>query len=108
VHAFIRSECEEAAVRGALNDAAPLYRDAPQAREARAMANRTIEAFMRETLPEAPYPVIATAGDLIRTTLSTVGVDFSEKERTSVEIEAWCDALADMFCAYLVSLGHRG
>jgi hypothetical protein len=35
-------------------------------------------------------------------------VDFSEKERTSVEIEAWCDALADMFCAYLVSLGHRG
>ncbi len=24
VHAFIRSECEEAAVRGALNDAAPL------------------------------------------------------------------------------------
>src|SRR5215468_2364179 len=25
VHAFIRSECEEAAVRGALDDAAPLY-----------------------------------------------------------------------------------
>ena len=29
VHAFIRSECEEAAMRVALNDAAPLYRDAP-------------------------------------------------------------------------------
>jgi AcrR family transcriptional regulator len=107
-HAFIRSECEEAAVRGALNDAAPLYRDAPQAREARATANRTIDAFMRETLPEAPDPVIAMAGDLIRTTLSTVGADFSEKERTAAEIEAWSDALADMFCAYLVSLGHRG
>src|SRR3954452_21589116 len=25
VHAFLRSECEEAAVRGALDDAAPLY-----------------------------------------------------------------------------------
>src|SRR6187397_1085756 len=30
VHMFIRSECEEAAIRGALNDAAPLYRDAPE------------------------------------------------------------------------------
>src|SRR4051812_40149385 len=29
VHAFIRSECEEAAMRVALNDAAPLYRNAP-------------------------------------------------------------------------------
>src|SRR5262249_26290733 len=29
VHAFIRSECDEAAVRVALGDAAPLYRDAP-------------------------------------------------------------------------------
>ena len=28
-HAFIRSECGEAEVRVALNDAAPLYRDAP-------------------------------------------------------------------------------
>ena len=62
---------------------------------------------MRETLPEAPDPVIAMAGDLIRTTLSTVGADFSEKERTAAEIEAWSEALADMFCAYLVSLGHR-
>ena len=32
VHAFIRSECDEAAVRVALDDAAPLYRDAPEAR----------------------------------------------------------------------------
>src|SRR6476619_540132 len=36
VHAFIRSECDEAAIRVALNDAAPLYRDAPEAQEARA------------------------------------------------------------------------
>lgn len=30
-HAFVRSEMEEAALRGALHDAAPLYRDAPDA-----------------------------------------------------------------------------
>jgi AcrR family transcriptional regulator len=40
VHAFIRSECEEAAMRVALNDAAPFYRDAPEAREARASGDR--------------------------------------------------------------------
>ncbi|UCI10329.1 TetR family transcriptional regulator [Mesorhizobium sp. B1-1-8] len=108
VHAFIRSECEEAAVRGALNDAAPLYRDAPEAHEARATANRTVEAFMRETLPEVPDAVRAMTGELIMKTLSAVGADFSENPRTSAEIEACSDALADMFCAYLRSLGHQG
>src|SRR5580658_7528112 len=34
VHAFIRSECAEAGMRVALDDAAPLYRDAPEAQEA--------------------------------------------------------------------------
>ncbi|RWL42986.1 MAG: TetR/AcrR family transcriptional regulator [Mesorhizobium sp.] len=108
VHAFIRSECEEAAVRGALNDAAPLYRDAPEAQEARATANRTVEAFMRETLPGAPDSDRALAGELMMRTLSAVGADFSEKERTAGEIEAYSGALADMLCAYLRSLGHRG
>src|SRR5882724_7899519 len=42
VHAFIRSECDEAEMRVALNDAAPLYRDAPEAQEARASGGRTV------------------------------------------------------------------
>ncbi|RWA58847.1 TetR family transcriptional regulator [Mesorhizobium sp.] len=108
VHAFIRSECEEAAVRVALNDAAPLYRDAPEAREAKASAERTAEAFMLEALPEASQAARAMAGELILTTLSTVGQDFSASPRTSAEIETYSDALADMFCAYLRSLGHQG
>ncbi|WP_434725204.1 TetR family transcriptional regulator [Mesorhizobium sp. RIZ17] len=108
VHAFIRSECEEAAVRGALNDAAPLYRDAPEAEEAKAMADRTVETFLREVLPDASAAVRAMTGELIMKTLSAVGADFSEKERTPDEIEAYSDALAGMFCAYLRSLGHRG
>ncbi|MEZ2331410.1 TetR family transcriptional regulator [Mesorhizobium sp. RCC_202] len=108
VHAFIRSECEEAAVRGALNDAAPLYRDAPEAQEAKAMADRTVQSFTLETLPGAPEAVRAMTAELIMKTLSAVGADFSAKERTSAEIETYSDALADMFCAYLRSLGHRG
>jgi AcrR family transcriptional regulator len=104
VHAFIRSECDEAAMRVALNDAAPLYRDAPEAQEARASGNRTIRVFMREALPEASEASRALAGDLITTTLSVVGKHFSETPRTPAEIEAYADAMADMFCAYLRGL----
>jgi hypothetical protein len=44
------------------------------------------------------------AGDLITTTLSAVGKNFSESLRTPAEIEAYADAMADMFCAYLKGL----
>lgn len=101
VHAFIRSECEEAAMRVALNDAAPLYRDAPEAREARASGDSTMRVFMREALPEASESTRALAADLITTTLSKVGKHFSESSRSQTEIEAYADAMADMFCAYL-------
>jgi hypothetical protein len=101
VHAFIRSECDEAAVRVALNDAAPLYRDAPEAQEARASGGRTLQRFIEEALPTASNASRAVVGDLITTTLSEVGRRFSEIPRTSSQIEAYADALADMFCAYL-------
>ncbi|MEH2502302.1 AcrR family transcriptional regulator [Bradyrhizobium sp. AZCC 1578] len=108
VHAFIRSECDEAAVRIALDDAAPLYRDAPEAHEARAAGNRTAQLFMQEALPEASEATRALAGELITTTLSAVGKQFSESPRTPAEIETYADAMADMFCAYLEGLAHRG
>ncbi|WP_437312081.1 TetR family transcriptional regulator [Sorangium sp. So ce388] len=101
VHAFIRSECEEAEARVALNDAAPLYRDAPEALEARASGDRTIQVFMQEALPNASEATRALAGDLITSTLSAVGKHFSESPRTPAEIEAYANAMADMFCAYL-------
>lgn len=108
VRAFVQSECDEAPVRVALNDAAPLYRDAPEATQARASMEITIEAFMREALPSATKSLRALAGDLIMTTLSAVGKDFSETPRTPAEIKTYADALADMLCAYLDSLSRRG
>jgi AcrR family transcriptional regulator len=104
VHAFLQSECDEAAVRVALGDAAPLYRDAPEAEEARAAGDRTFEVFMREALPMATDATRSLAADLIMTTLSTVGKDFSESPRMAAEIEAYAGAMTDMFCAYLKSL----
>lgn len=106
VHAFLRSECEEAEIRGALNDAAPLYRDSPEAQQVQTEGDQMIEAFIAEVLPSASASSRELAGDLILTTLSTVGNDFSRTRRTKAEVKAYADAMADMFCAYLQALGQ--
>jgi hypothetical protein len=93
-------------VRVALDDAAPLYRDAPEAQEARASGDCTVQVFMREALPDAAEAARTLAGDLITTTFGAVGKHFSETPRTPAEIEAYADAMADMFCAYLKGLEH--
>ena len=104
VHAFIRSECEEADMRSALEEAAPLYREVPEAKDARISAERSVEIFMRAALPQASDSTRATAGELIKRTLSAVGKAFSEQAHSPAEIEAFAEATADMFCAYLGSL----
>lgn len=107
VHAFVRSECAEAEMRVALNDAAPLYRDTPEAHDVRASGDPILQAFLREALPEVPDARRTLAGELIGTTLSTVGKRFSESPRTEAEIEAFAEAMAEMFSAYLDDLGSR-
>jgi len=106
VHAFVKSECDEAAMRVALSDAAPLYRDAPEAQAVHASSKGILQAFMREALPDAKPAARTLAGTLIKSTLSAVGKEFSETPRSAREIAAWSDAMADMFAAYLASLGH--
>jgi AcrR family transcriptional regulator len=104
VQTFIRSECDEADMRIALDDAAPLYRNAPEAREARTQGEQAIHLFMQEVLPGAEDTTRILAGDLITTTLSTVGKEFSQTPRTLTEIENYANAMADMLCAYLQRL----
>jgi len=104
VHAFIRSECEEAQMRGALSDAAPLYRDAPEALEVRATGKRIFATFMVELLPGANEGVREQDCDLILATLSSVGKDFSLSPRADAEITARAEGMADMFSAYLIAL----
>ncbi len=104
VHAFVRSECEEAAMRLALGDAAPFYRDAPEAEEPRVSGARAVQAFLREALPNVSEPACMLAGDVIAMSLSEVGERVSEIPLTDEERRAYADALADMFCAYLERL----
>jgi len=104
VHAFLESECEEAQVRLALGDAAPLYRDAPEATAAREGGSTAIRAFMNEALPSTEPAMRLLAADLVETTLTKVGSSFSATERSPAEITLYADAMADMFCAYVARL----
>lgn len=108
VHAFVRSECEEAAMRVALGDAAPLYRDAPEAEEPRAAGTRAIQAFLQDAVPGLPEPSCRIAGDLIAMTLSAVGEAISEKARSDARIDIYTDELAEMLVAYLAHLKTTG
>ena len=101
VHAFVRSECEEAAMRVALGDAAPLYRDAPEAEEPRAAGTRAIQAFLHEAVPGLPKSSCRIAGELIAMTLSAVGEAISEKPHDDEQIAAYADGMAELLDAYL-------
>jgi AcrR family transcriptional regulator len=105
VHAFLRTECEEAAMRAALDDAAPLYRDAPEAKAVDAAIDRMFATFIAEAVPGAPPATRALASELVQATLFEVGAQVSEGRRTAAQITAYGDALADMLCAYLNGLG---
>jgi AcrR family transcriptional regulator len=101
VREFVRSECEEAAMRIALGDAEPLYRDAPEARTLRLATMRTVRAFMREALPHVPEVRRLVAADIIMMSLAAVGKQVSEDGYTPAAIDARASSLGDMFCAYL-------
>lgn len=106
VREFIRSECEEADVRTALNDAAPLFRSAPETHEALNAGAAIMEAFMIEALPNASADQRALAINLIETTIWSVGKSYSETPCAPADIDAFAGAMSDMFVAYLSQLSQ--
>lgn len=101
VQAFVISECEEAQVRGALADAAPLYRDSPEAIAAKKRGVKCFQNFVNEALPHLSAKDRRIKTDLLMRTLSVVAKDFSMQKRSNKEAIAFAGAMADMLCAYL-------
>lgn len=106
MRAFFRSEYEEAPLRRALGDAAPLYRDAPQAREHRARGMPLLRALIAEASPHLPRRRRAFAARLYVATLAGMGKHVSETARSRAEVDSWAAAIADMFLAHLRSPGR--
>ncbi|UFH50891.1 TetR family transcriptional regulator [Pseudomonas sp. KNUC1026] len=103
VRAFVQSECEEAQMRGALDDAAPLYRHAPEAKAARDGAEQALAAFIAEVAPAADACERSARAGLIATTMSAVGKRASSAPMADQEREAWMKGLAAMLWAAAVS-----
>lgn len=107
VRVFFRSECDEAAFRSALEEAAPLYSEAPEAQAHAEEGRALMQRFMKDTLPTAPARKRAFAADLIGTVMSSVGKSVSSQNRTRAEVDELAAAVSEMFCAYLKSAGAR-
>ena len=102
--AFVRSECAEAAMRRALDEAAPADRDAPEAAAPSFASAQAFQGFLREALPDCTEARRRVAGTMIAMTLGEIGERLSEQAWSAAEIEDHAAALADMLCAYLDSL----
>lgn len=107
VRAFFQSECDEAALRLALDAAAPSYGQAPEVRETRRRGLRVIQRFLAEAAPQATRAQRSFAIDLLFTTLGAVGKDLSERRPEPAEVRRWADAVAAMLMGHLASLGPR-
>lgn len=101
VREFFRSECEEAALRGALADAAPLYRDAPEAASHRREGQRQLTAFMAEALPGVGARKRRLAADAVGAVLTATGESVSAQQRSRASVDALARAVGEMLCGYL-------
>lgn len=99
--AFFRSEYDERPLRRALADAAPLYRDAPRAREQRTRGEQLLDALIREAAPSLAKPQRAFGAELYIALLAAMGEHVSETSESRAEVDRWSAATADMFLAWL-------
>jgi AcrR family transcriptional regulator len=101
VRTFFRSECDEAAFRSALEEAAPLYREAPESRAHAEQGRHLMESFMKDALPDASLRERAFAADLVRLVMSSAGKAISSQNRSRPEVDDLAAAIGEMLCAYL-------
>jgi AcrR family transcriptional regulator len=101
VRTFFRSECDEAAFRSALEEAAPLYREAPESRKHAEEGRELMKSFMRDALPGASARDRAFAADLVGTVISSAGKMISSQNRSRSDVDKLAAAIGEMLCAYL-------
>jgi AcrR family transcriptional regulator len=101
VRMFFRSECDEAEFRSALEEAAPLYRAAPESRAHAEEGRQLMERFMQDALPGASARERTFAADLLGLVMSSVGKAISSQNRSRTEVDDFAAAISGMLCAHL-------
>jgi len=104
---FFRSECEEAAFRTALQEAAPLYREAAETRAHAEEGRRLMLDFMKAALPRASVRERAFAADLVGTVMSATGKAISSQSRSRTDVDTMAVAVGEMLCGYLERYARR-
>jgi AcrR family transcriptional regulator len=104
IQAFFRSECEEAAFRGALEDSAPLYREAAESQAHAQEGRQLMLSFMKDALPHASPRERRFAADLVGLIMSSTGKAISTQNRSRTEVNQFADAVGGMLCAWLDSI----
>ncbi|MEW6643068.1 MAG: TetR family transcriptional regulator [Pseudomonadota bacterium] len=99
INTFLRTEREEADLRAALDDAAPLYRDAPEARAIEAAGHRLFTAFFGELMPGASRRERAVMADLVTTIMGAVG-DTVTADHSDADVTRKATILGDMLSGY--------
>jgi AcrR family transcriptional regulator len=107
IRMFFRSECEEAAFRTALEEAAPLYREVPESRAHAEEGRRLMADFMKEALPRMAVRERSFAADLVGTVMSATGKAISSQNRSKSEVDALATAVGEMLCGYLERYSRR-
>lgn len=101
MHAFFRSEYDEAPLRRALGAAAPLYGESAQAHQHRSRGMPTLRALIGAAAPKLPPRRRAFAAELYVATLAAMGKHVSETARSVAEVDRWAAATAEMFLSHL-------
>jgi AcrR family transcriptional regulator len=107
VRVFFQTEWAEADLRMALDDAAPLYRDAPEAQENWQTFKHCMLGFVNEALPQIPVKNQAFITDVVMTVMTAVGERISEQARSELEVETMAEVIGDMFCSYFEQTSEK-
>ena len=103
---FFRSEQQEAALRTALDDAGALFRDAPEAQEFLLVTKRRMLTFFEEALPGVPAERQAFTSEVVLTAMAAVAEKVTAQGLNRRAVDAWAQANADMYRAYLESVAE--
>lgn len=104
VRAFVRTECAEAPLRTALERAAPLFENLPEAISYRNTAQRRLLTVWRSALPNVQSRRRLVAFDLVATVLEAAGRRISGGEISDVKVDDYADEMAKLVRSYLLAL----
>lgn len=107
VETFLQSEREEAPLRAALADAAPVFWEDREAAKYRHAVFRRFLLFWRRALPEARATERRTAIDVVVTTVAAAGERIGSRGGRDVANGRFAAATSNMVCAFVRDMQVR-